>query len=64
MTDFAYLLTVTTSTYTKITLRFANTDNIIHKLVTVFAFASACMTNTYDSKPGYAHLPVKQTSVP
>ncbi len=34
-----------------------NTDNKGKLFVTVFAFASTCMTNTYCSKPGYAHLP-------
>ncbi len=37
-----------------------NTDNKGKLFVTVFAFASACMTNTYRSKPGFAHLPARK----
>jgi hypothetical protein len=37
-----------------------NTDNKGKLLVTVFASASACMTNTYRPKPGYAHLPARK----
>jgi hypothetical protein len=34
----------------------ANTDNKGKLFVTVFAFVTACMTNTYAAKPGHAHL--------
>jgi hypothetical protein len=37
-----------------------NTDNKGKLFVTVFAFATACMTNTNNSKPGYAHLPARK----
>ena len=33
-----------------------NTDNKGKLFVTVFAFASACVTNTYVGKPGHAYL--------
>ena len=33
-----------------------NTDNKGKLFVTVFAFATACVTNTYGAKPGHAHL--------
>ncbi len=42
---------------TILTVPTANTDNKGKLFVTVFAFATACMTNTCSSKPGYAHLP-------